>query len=65
MTTPAEYRAFALDCIREAEGAENGAMREIMMKLAHVWLRTSLEVERRVLAGDESAREIERHRALD
>ena len=31
MTTPAEYRRFALDCMREADGTESAAMREMMI----------------------------------
>ena len=66
MTSPAEYREFALDCMRLAEGAENAAMRDIMMDLARVWMRTSLAVEDHVMsAGDEPARLIELRQALD
>jgi hypothetical protein len=66
MTTPAEYREFALDCMRLAEGAEDAAMRDIMMGLARVWMRTSVEVEKYVtLAGDGPARSIELRRILD
>ena len=57
MTTPTEYREFALDCMRWAEGEENAGIRDIMMGLARVWMRTSLEVEQYVtLAGDDPAR---------
>ena len=66
MTTPAEYREFAIDCMRLAEGAENAGLRDIMMGLARVWMRTSLEVEDYVtLAGDEPARSIELRHALN
>ena len=66
MTTPAGYREFALDCMRLAEQAEDAGMRDIMMRLARVWMRTSLEVEMYVtLAGDETARSRELRRALD
>lgn len=66
MTTPAEYREFALDCMRWAEAEENAAMRAIMMGLARVWMRTSLEVDRYVtLAGDEPARSGELRKALN
>ena len=64
MTSPAEYREFALDCMRLAEGAESAAMRDIMMDLARVWMRTSREDDV-TLAGDEPARLIGLRQALD
>ena len=66
MTTPAEYREFAIDCMRLAEGAENAGLRDIMMGLARVWFRTAIVVDHYVtLAGDEPERLIELRRALD
>jgi hypothetical protein len=54
MTTPAEYRRFALDCMREAEGTESVAMREIMIGLSRIWMRTSLEAQQNLMAADDS-----------
>jgi hypothetical protein len=54
MTTPAEYRRFALDCMSEAEGTESAAMREIMIGLSRIWMRTSLEAQQNLMAADES-----------
>ncbi len=54
MTTPAEYRRFALDCMREADGTESAAMREIMIGLSRIWMRTSLEAQQNLMAADES-----------
>lgn len=52
--------------MRLAEGAEDAAMRDVMMGLARVWMRTSVEVEKYVtLAGDGPARSIELRRILD
>lgn len=66
MTTPAEYREFALDCMRLAEGAENAGMRDIMVGLARVWFRTAIAVDEYVtLAGDDSERSKELRDALN
>ena len=42
MTTPAEYRQLALECMREAEGADHPLMRANMMGLARIWMRLAL-----------------------
>jgi hypothetical protein len=42
MATPAEYRKFASDCMREAERADNTAMQFTMIGMA----RIGLELER-------------------
>ena len=66
MTTPADYREFALDCMRWAEAEENAGLRDIMMGLARVWMRTSLDVGQYVtLAGDDPKHLNELRRALD
>ena len=54
MTTPAEYRQLALECMREAEGADHPLMRSNMMGLARIWMRLALESGERF---DEASRE--------
>ena len=51
MSTPAEYREFALDCMREAECADSATMRVTMVDMARIWMRVALEMEQRS-AGD-------------
>jgi hypothetical protein len=66
MTTPADYREFAIDCMRLAEQQENAGIRDIMMGLARVWYRTALTVDDYItLAGDDPKRLNELRRALD
>ena len=48
MTTPAEYREMALDCMREAEGADSAVMRLTMVGLARIWMDLALEVDHRI-----------------
>ncbi len=43
MTTPAEYRQLALDCMREAEDAAHPLMRSNMVGLARIWMRLALQ----------------------
>ena len=45
MSRPAEYRELALDCMREAEGADNATMRLTMVGLARVWMQVAVEME--------------------
>ena len=48
MSTPAEYREFALDCMREAECADSATMRLTMVGMARIWMRVALDVEQRM-----------------
>ena len=58
MTTPAEYREMALDCMREAESADSAAMRLTMTGLARIWMDLALDVDRRVTPeSDDDARD--------
>jgi hypothetical protein len=52
MSTPVEYREFALDCMREAESADSATMRVTMAGLARIWMQVALELEQRMVAGD-------------
>ena len=50
MTTPAEYRELALDCMREAESADSPEMRLTMVGLARIWMGLALELDRHITA---------------
>jgi len=66
MTTPADYRDFAIDCMRLAEQEENAGLRDIMMGLAHVWYRTAITVDQyATMSGDDPARSKQLRDALD
>lgn len=56
MTTPADFRQYALDCMREAESADDIAMQLAMVGLARVWTDVAsvwtdvaLELDRHVM----------------
>lgn len=49
MTTPAEYRQLALDCMREADHADDVAIRLTMGGLARVWMGVALELDQHVM----------------
>jgi len=66
MTTPAEYRAFALTCLHWAENADDAGQRDTLVGIARVWFQTAVMVDQYVtLAGDEPARLIELSQALN
>ena len=48
MSTPAEYREFALGCMREAECADSATMRLTMVGMARIWMRVALDMEQRM-----------------
>src|SRR5947208_14878643 len=49
MTTSAEYRKFAFDCMREAESADDAAMRLTMVGMARIWMDVALELDKHVM----------------
>ena len=51
MVTPEEMRAFALDCLRWAELADNASHRDLMLSVAKAWMNTAAAVERRMRDG--------------
>src|SRR5881392_3999035 len=46
MKTAAQYRNFARDCLKLAEGTSNGDTRASMLDLAQRWLRLAEQSER-------------------
>jgi hypothetical protein len=53
MTTPADYRDFARDCLRWAEQAGDAAQSDTLIGIARMWMRTALIMEEQVtLAND-------------
>jgi hypothetical protein len=60
MTTPADFREFADDCLRWAEDAEDAGQRDTLIGIARMWMETALTIDQYVtLAGDTPARSIE------
>ena len=60
MTTPAEFREFALDCLHWAEDARDPAQRDTLLGIAHTWMKAAIVVDQYVtLAGDTPARSSE------
>jgi hypothetical protein len=57
MTTPAEYRELALDCMREADRADAAAMRLTMFGLARVWMSVAAELDKHAMQPDDDPRE--------
>lgn len=59
MTTPAEFREYALDCLHWAEDAKDAGQRDTLIGLARMWMNTAIAVDDYVtLAGDAPARSI-------
>lgn len=57
MTTPAEYRGFAQDCLRWADEATDPGQRDTMIGIARIWTLTAAVVDDYfTLAGDTALR---------
>jgi hypothetical protein len=48
MTTPADYRDFARDCLRWAGQAGDAAQSDTLIGIARMWMRTALIMEEQV-----------------
>jgi len=55
MTSPKEYRKFALECGKQAAETHDERLREILNETARTWTRIALNVERSwALKSDEA-----------
>ncbi len=55
MTTPAEYREFAHDCLRWAGTAKDASDRDTLTHAARVWLHTATLAEGDALFAKDQA----------
>lgn len=53
MTSPNDYRQFARDCLRWADGTSDPIHKQTMRDLARTWLRTAAVVERSLALVDD------------
>jgi len=66
VTTPTDFRHFALDCLRWAEETTDAAQRETLVAMARLWMRTALLVEEGApMVPDQSALFKELRQKLD
>jgi hypothetical protein len=56
MTTPADYRDFARDCLRWAEQAGDTAQSDTLIGIARMWMRTALIMEEQVTLANDAPR---------
>jgi hypothetical protein len=46
MTSPKEYRKFALECSKRAEQTKDERLRKLLKDESRLWMEAALEVER-------------------
>jgi hypothetical protein len=46
MTSPKEYREFALECGKQAMATPDERLRKVLLGAARLWMETALEAER-------------------
>jgi hypothetical protein len=63
MTTPADYREFARDCLRWAEQASDAAQSDTLMGIARMWMRTALIMEEHATLANDAPRLFQELRA--
>ena len=51
MTTPHDFRAFAMDCLRWAAEAPDASQQQTLFDIAKLFMRRSLEMDELVLLG--------------
>jgi hypothetical protein len=48
MTSPRDFRQFALDCLHWAEETSDASQRQIFLDIAKLYMRVSVELDERV-----------------
>jgi hypothetical protein len=48
MTTTADYRDFALDCLRWTEQAKDASERDTLIGIARLWLNVATRLDRHI-----------------
>jgi hypothetical protein len=55
MVTAEDMRLFSLECLRWAEETRNPSDRDIMVRVARMWMETASALDRKVFDGVELA----------
>ena len=63
MTTPADYRGFAIDCFRWAEQASDASQRENLIDIARLWKNVAIKMDQHVTLADDVPALLRRLRA--
>jgi hypothetical protein len=53
MTSPKEYRDFALECAKQATEIKDEKLRAILLGTARLWMETAMQVERSLALQDD------------
>jgi hypothetical protein len=48
----AEFREFAVQCMRWSEETRDAGQRDLMVRVATTWMRTASSLDRRIREGD-------------
>jgi hypothetical protein len=48
MSSPKEFREFAVECMRQAEESRDERQRQMLLDLAARWMRAAVQVERSI-----------------
>jgi hypothetical protein len=52
MTTPTDYRGFAIDCFRWSEQASDASQRENLIDIARLWKNVAIKMDEHVTVAD-------------
>jgi hypothetical protein len=51
--TPQEMRLFAAECLRWSDETDNASQRDLMRRIARMWMHTASALDRHIANGDE------------
>jgi hypothetical protein len=54
MTTPADYRGFAIDCFRWAEQARDASQRDNLIDIARLWKNVAIKMDQHVTMANDA-----------
>jgi hypothetical protein len=55
MTSPKEYRQFAIECGKQASATKDEKLRAILLETARVWMQAALRAERSYALTDDDS----------
>jgi hypothetical protein len=54
MVTTEDMRIFSLECLKWADETKNPSDRDIMLRVARMWMKTAAAIDRQVHEGNET-----------
>ena len=58
MVTTEDMRVFSLECLKWADETKNPSDRDIMLRVARMWMKTAAAIDRQIHEGHETVADL-------